>query len=320
MEPAIRQLANEAFTAEDAGKPEEIHWRFLAAVNDGGSVASGRSVFAKHCSGCHRLDGLGFNVGPDLNALTYNDSSRLLDSILNPNREFGNQYLNYVVVLMDGSQLQGVITEETSVSLTLSERDGKSTRILRTEIDEIRGTGLSLMPERLDLEITPRSMADLICFLQSRRPGPKQMDGNQPTLVAQMKTGEVRLPANAAGIYGRDITYETAFGNIGYWHHFDDHAVWTARIERGGEFEMHLEFACADFAAGNQLLIDGLAQPQPIPFTVTSTGGWDRYVERSIGLINLDAGTYQIVIRPASPPRHALVDMKQLRLVPAFKR
>ena len=50
--------------------------------------------------------------------------------------------------------------------MTLSRGENKTETILRSEIEELRSTGLSLMPEGLEKEIDVQTLADLLAYLE----------------------------------------------------------------------------------------------------------------------------------------------------------
>jgi putative heme-binding domain-containing protein len=77
------------------------------------------------------------------------------------------EYINYTVNTQDGRTFTGVITAETATSITLRRAEGQSDTVLRANIDELQSTGLSLMPEGLEKQVTPKEMADLIAYLMS---------------------------------------------------------------------------------------------------------------------------------------------------------
>ena len=62
-----------------------------------------------------------------------------------------------------------MITAETANSLTIRKPDGGEETVLRLQIDELRSTGLSFMPEGLEKQIDVPAMADLLAYLGSIR-------------------------------------------------------------------------------------------------------------------------------------------------------
>ena len=78
-------------------------------------------------------------------------------------------YIGYTVLTTDGQVLNGILASETATSITIKQIEGKSTTLLRNDIEEIRSTGVSLMPEGLEKNVSPQQMADLIAFLKQWR-------------------------------------------------------------------------------------------------------------------------------------------------------
>ena len=122
------------------------------------------------------------------------------------------------------------------------------------------------------------------------------------------------LPATKCFIYGSDLTFEHQFQNIGYWHGEHDHVVWKVRLERPAEFDVYLDYACADDSAGNAL--SSTAAEPAIRLKVAGTGGWDRYTLLKLGTVKLDAGPGRITVRPDGAVKGALLDLRTLYLVP----
>ncbi len=130
------------------------------------ALRSGRETFIKSCSQCHRIGETGADVGPPLKQLASKTPRELLETILNPNREVDPKYLGYQALLQDGRVLVGIVTDETADQLTLRQSGGKHVTILRREIEELKSTDQSLMPEGLEQQITPPQMQSLIQYLR----------------------------------------------------------------------------------------------------------------------------------------------------------
>jgi len=131
-----------------------------------GNVTRGREVFRKNCVDCHQFQGQGIQVGPNLASITGRTPENLLDAILTPNQAIEPKYLSYAVAMEDGRTLSGIIDSDSGNSLVLLKAKGERTPILRNEIEELRSTGKSLMPEGFDKTISSQELADLIRYLQ----------------------------------------------------------------------------------------------------------------------------------------------------------
>jgi putative membrane-bound dehydrogenase-like protein len=167
----IRTLAARVF--DGAVNPDRR--KVLATYNDAlaltGDSLRGKAVFAKSCAVCHRLENVGHAVGPDLQALANKTPLYLLTEILDPNRNVDSRYLAYNAVTRAGRTFTGILAGEDSTSITLRSQEGKEQVLLRTELDELQGTGKSLMPEGLEKELSKQDIADLIVYL-TKPPAP----------------------------------------------------------------------------------------------------------------------------------------------------
>ncbi|WP_437201286.1 PVC-type heme-binding CxxCH protein [Planctomicrobium sp. SH664] len=136
------------------------------ALQLSGDRARGRAAFQKHCTECHRYEAEGALVGPNLSSVTGRTPDRLLEAILDPNKAVEPMYFNYVVSLTDGRALSGLVVNESEQSLTLLKAKGEKVDVLRSEIDELRSSGKSLMPEGFSRILSPQDLADLIAYLR----------------------------------------------------------------------------------------------------------------------------------------------------------
>jgi putative heme-binding domain-containing protein len=127
----------------------------------------GKSHFQKVCSVCHRLDNVGTEIGPNLATLQNRGAEAILLNVLDPNREVNPQYVNYVVVTTEGKSITGLIAAETATSVTLKRQENATDTILRVNIEDLRSTGQSIMPEGLEKQLDVQAMADLIAYLLS---------------------------------------------------------------------------------------------------------------------------------------------------------
>lgn len=134
-----------------------------------GDVTRGKAVFTKVCATCHQLEGVGHAIAPNLAAMQNRGPEAILTNVLIPNREVNPQYLNYALITTDGRALTGMISAETATSVTLKRADNATDTVLRIDIEELRSTGVSLMPEGMEKQVDKQAMADLIEYIQSIR-------------------------------------------------------------------------------------------------------------------------------------------------------
>ncbi|MFM8495829.1 MAG: HEAT repeat domain-containing protein, partial [Planctomycetia bacterium] len=166
-EPAIRERY-ERLSARVATSPrQEVLAAYQPALALSGDAEKGQTVFAKNCSQCHRVDGVGHEIGPSLAAFKTRGPEAILLNMLDPNREVNPLYVNYVAVLNDGRTLTGMIADETATSITLKRAENASDTITRSEIESLTSTGRSIMPEGMEQQIDRQGVADLLAYLMA---------------------------------------------------------------------------------------------------------------------------------------------------------
>jgi putative membrane-bound dehydrogenase-like protein len=315
-----QQRAARLFAANAGGNRQEIVKEYAAAAALGGNRNRGRDVFAKRCAACHRLDGVGHLVGPDLAPLVHKSPQALLLAILDPNQAVDPRYVTYTALTLDGQSLSGILAGESAASITLAEQDGKQHVLLRSDIDDVKSTGKSLMPEGIERDIAPPQMADLLAYLAGAAAPPKTFAGVVPRTIKPDSQGAILLRANECEIRGPTLIFEPEFKNLGYWQSDDDSATWTIDVPRTGDFDVELDYACADDSGGNHFVLATTAGDltgTAIRGAVAGTGGWNRYRTLRAGTIRLAAAAQSIVVRGEPPIRGALFDLRSIRLAPS---
>jgi putative membrane-bound dehydrogenase-like protein len=294
----------------------EVLAAYRPALARSGDPARGKLVFGKVCAACHRFDGQGHEVGPDLAALTDTSPEALATAILDPNREVDARYASYTAALVDGRVITGLVAAETANAITLKRQEGVVDSILRADLEAIKTTGQSLMPEGLEHDLKPADLADLVAYVSAHTNRPKALEGNHPQLVSPAADGSLRLAAETAEAYGPTLTYEPATSNLGSWHSAQDRAAWTFRVDRPGAYTVAMEWACADESAGNSFELRVAGRVLRGVVAGTGAGTWSRYRSIFVGEVQLPAGTNRLEFRPAGTLRDALLDLRAVTLTP----
>jgi putative membrane-bound dehydrogenase-like protein len=164
----IRTSAIELFGGTVSANRKEVADQYAKALDMKGDVARGAAVYEKTCSKCHRIGGVGHNVGPDISDTRARARDALLYDILDPNRRVDPQFTEYIVVTTDGRLFNGLLIAESSESVTLRQPEGREQTILRTDIEDLKTTNKSLMPEGIERDVTVEQMADVLEFLKGR--------------------------------------------------------------------------------------------------------------------------------------------------------
>ncbi|HEX6963788.1 MAG TPA: HEAT repeat domain-containing protein [Lacipirellula sp.] len=164
---AVRDVAQRLFGAAMQDRQEVVS-RYRQSLTLAGDAERGRQVFVANCASCHRLNGEGTAVGPDIGDSSMKSSAQLLADILDPNRAIDANYVSYTALTVDGLAHQGLIRSETDGGIVLLGGDGKTVTVLRDELESLT-SGKSLMPEGLEQQISRQQMADLLMYLKTWR-------------------------------------------------------------------------------------------------------------------------------------------------------
>ncbi|RPI84565.1 MAG: hypothetical protein EHM42_07415, partial [Planctomycetaceae bacterium] len=302
----------------DANRQAVIE-RFQNAVEQPGESSRGRELFSRLCAQCHKLGGVGHEVGPDLAALTDKSPESLLTAILDPNRAVERKFIAYVAQTRAGQTFSGLLASETGNSITLLAPEGREQVLLRADVEELVSTRKSAMPEGLEQGLTSQDFADLIAHVRSNVPLPrrKEFPGNSPRVITAAADGSLSLRSTDCEIYGTTLALEEGYQNLGYWSSLDDHAVWTVESPQAGRYRVSFDWACDESCARN---VWRLESPQgTITGKVISTVDWDHYQQADVGELPLRKGKQRIVMRAAQRVQGAMIDLRSIRLTPVVE-
>lgn len=140
--------------------------RYAAVATLDPDAGRGHQHFLTLCASCHRLGGDGVSLGPDLDMVRGKPTDWLLAAILDPGAAVEARFAAWTVTLASGDSLVGIITAETSNSLTLRLPGGQDFPVLRGEIATLNPAGTTLMPAGFEGALDPQAMADLIAWIR----------------------------------------------------------------------------------------------------------------------------------------------------------
>ena len=127
---------------------------------------------ATRCVICHRFAGDGGATGPDLTQLAGRfNLNDLTEAIMVPSKVISDQYRASTIVTTDGKAISGRIISENDellAILTSAEDPTKVTEILKSDIDDIVPSAVSIMPADLLKPLNQDEVLDLLAYLLSR--------------------------------------------------------------------------------------------------------------------------------------------------------
>ncbi len=168
-DPSIRKAARQALPLPKNGNGRRIE-DFDTVLARPADPGRGRTVFQQGkdnaCSRCHRVQGEGSWIGPDLSSIGIKYGRReLLYHILNPSGAINYNYVANTIWLTNGRILSGLIVSETAADVVLKTAQGERIHIARSDIDDQQPQSVSLMPEDLVGSLSDQDLADLIGYL-----------------------------------------------------------------------------------------------------------------------------------------------------------
>jgi len=140
---------------------------------------SGRRKFVQTCATCHTLFGQGGKIGPDLTGAQRTSLDYLLQNIIDPSALVAPAYRLSTIALSDGRILNGLVIGDRSGPTLTVQTPTERLVINRSDIEAIRSSDLSLMPEGQLDALGEKEIRDLIGYLMSPQQVPLPPDGRQ---------------------------------------------------------------------------------------------------------------------------------------------
>ncbi|WP_406699705.1 PVC-type heme-binding CxxCH protein [Singulisphaera sp. Ch08] len=145
---------------------KQRHDGFGTAPRD---VARGAAVFEKNCVACHQIAGKGQRIGPQLDGIGTRGIDRLLEDVLDPNRNVDQAFRVTNVAQRDGQLVSGLLLKEEGEILVFADAQGKEVRVPKETVEERTTSQLSPMPANLSDQITEPEFYDLLAYLLQQK-------------------------------------------------------------------------------------------------------------------------------------------------------
>ncbi len=160
---------------QNLSKPSEQTEKLLQTRRDNfgkakTDTARGQALFEKNCAICHQIDGKGAVVGPQLDGIGNRGLERLIEDVLDPNRNVDRAFRTHLFVLKDGDVVTGLPRREQGEVVVVADSTGKEISIQKKNIEQRRESDTSLMPENFADVLSEPEFADLMAFLLSKVP------------------------------------------------------------------------------------------------------------------------------------------------------
>jgi putative heme-binding domain-containing protein len=130
---------------------------------------AGAKVYEKHCATCHQIAGKGAKIGPQLDGIGVRGLDRLLEDVLDPNRNVDQTFRATSLTLKNGQSLTGLVLREEGEVIVLADAQGKEQRVSREQVAEREVSPLSPMPANWVDQIPEKEFHDLMAYLLAQR-------------------------------------------------------------------------------------------------------------------------------------------------------
>jgi len=167
------KLSLQALTAKfppvNTARAQMIEYRRRTFNPATASKERGAELFAQNCKVCHRLGQDGGLVGPQLDGIGQRGLERLLEDVLDTNRNVDRAFRSRVVALKDGEVTSGLFRREEGEVVVLADSAGREILISKARIQSMTETETSLMPDNFGEAFPEAALADLMAFLLDQR-------------------------------------------------------------------------------------------------------------------------------------------------------
>jgi putative heme-binding domain-containing protein len=168
LDARIAKLTRGMPTA-DQKTQELIAKRRDAFVSFKADVEVGQKTFQKHCANCHQIANQGAKIGPQLDGIGIRGLERLLEDVLDPNRNVDMAFRTTVITTKDGKTINGLFLREEGNIVVLADGQGKDVRIEKTAIDDRAFSSLSPMPSNFAELMTEPELHHLVAYLLNQK-------------------------------------------------------------------------------------------------------------------------------------------------------
>jgi len=173
----LRKAYKPKVLPKPAGPGREWTTAMLVALEPklkkGRNFKNGEKAFAAaRCVVCHRFGGDGGATGPDLTQLAGRFTLKdMVEAVTEPSKVISDQYRASVVNTAAGKALTGMIVSDANGKLVIVTDPEDSTKIVelpKADVDSVKPSAVSLMPEKLINGLNETEVLDLLAYLMSR--------------------------------------------------------------------------------------------------------------------------------------------------------
>ena len=270
-----------------ADAPKVIDNRDLPELAGGNWLRGQQEFFGPQagCSKCHTIHGQGAKVAPDLSNLSKRDYASVVRDVTQPSFAINPDYVTQVVMTVEGRVHTGTVRTDGE-ELIVSDSEGKEMLIPREDVEDVRASELSIMPEGIPKTLGPDRMRDLLTFLLVAPPTmPVYGEGTPPPARTRAEVEAVLENASPARAAPLRITLVTGPKDHGPGEH--DYPAWKTAWSQLLAMDENVTVDTADgWPTPEQLKsADVLVFYQQGSWTAERAVAVDRFLQRGGGLV-----------------------------------
>jgi putative membrane-bound dehydrogenase-like protein len=170
---------------------DDLIAKFRDIVSQPGDTTTGRQLFEQNCAVCHKFNGTGKDVAPDLTGMGAHGPGELLVHILDPNRVVEENFVSVSIETKDDQSYDGIVGRENKSTVLLRNAAG-DVEINKTDIAKRKSTGRSLMPEGFE-SLGGEALRNIISYMCANDNKYRMID-LKPTFTASSLRGIYNSP------------------------------------------------------------------------------------------------------------------------------
>ncbi len=161
-DPAVRIQAGRYF--ERPGLKGSFNIDSILAMQQ--DPQKGKAIFQSNCAVCHRIDGLGNTIGPDLSEVKKKfDAESILDAIINPDGAIAFGYEAWLVNTKEGPPMYGFLLSQDKKFVVIKDISGEKRSIETSKITSIKKQDKGLMPDPGSMGLSQKDLADIVGYI-----------------------------------------------------------------------------------------------------------------------------------------------------------
>jgi quinoprotein glucose dehydrogenase len=267
-------------------QPDQVETIRKDVLNKG-DAKRGKAIYLNTaivaCATCHKLEGVGGQVGPDLTRMWDTmTTEKLLESMVTPSKEIKEGYQTFTAVTLEGQSYSGLKIIDTKDDVVLRESTGRDVRIARKDLDVLKSSNQSLMPDNVVSQLSYAQFLDLLAFLKSQK--------EQESLRGLMLDGAI-----LTGLSADLKPVATESSSKGKWVPISANTTGVLPIKPVLKADREgYQITSAVFSPKKQNVTVSVNAENPIVVQVGSTTAFERVVPKQRALMEAETGTVEL--------------------------